>query len=56
MFTIVVMSRAPLHPSQHCGGRERHRLGQLEGGDTAILLKNLQEPEIDAVQIQVVHW
>jgi hypothetical protein len=33
-------------------GDSAHRLGQLEVGDPAVLLKDLQEPEIDAVEIE----
>jgi hypothetical protein len=46
------VAREPLHARQHRGGRQRHRLGQLEVGDPAVLLKDLQEPEIDAVEIE----
>jgi hypothetical protein len=46
------VAREPLHACQHGGGRQRHRLGQLEVGDAAVFLKDLQQPEIDAVQVE----
>jgi uncharacterized protein YndB with AHSA1/START domain len=39
----VALAREALHARQHRGGRQRHRLGQLQVGDAAVFLQHLQD-------------
>jgi hypothetical protein len=44
------IARQSLHPLEHRGGRQVHRLGQLQVGDAAVGLQLAQDAAVDGVQ------